>query len=168
MLIECKLKRQGGSVVDMGDGTAYHFKDDGTGRHVSNITVSKHIAILMGIPEGYAIPDEQLASMITPEAPGAQTKPDSAQVAATIVIQPTEANPVSQPDEGQTTVPVTTAPGGTDQRDSVDAVAELTEDTPIETIREVYLAEIGRVANANYKAQTLIAAIEAARKAKTA
>lgn len=168
MLIECKLKRQGGSVVDMGDGTVYHFKDDGTGRHVSNITVSKHIAVLMGIPEGYAIPDEQLASMITPEAPGVQTQPAPAPVAATIIVQPVQAEPVAQPEQSQTTEPVTPTPGAADQRDAVDTVAELTEDTPIETIREVYLAEIGRVANTNYKAQTLIAAIEAARKAKTA
>lgn len=163
MLIECKLKRQGGTVVDMGDGTTYHFKDDNTGRHVANITVSKHIAILMGIPEGYAIPDEQLATMVAPAAPGIQPAPEAPPVETKAVVDVAVQQATIDAAKKAEEDPPATAEVATD-----GAAAELTDDTPIETIREAYRAEIGREPNANYKAQTLIAHIEAARKAKTA
>lgn len=69
MKIELKLKRTGGSEIDMGDGTAYHFKpEDGRHEspHVAEVGDSGHVKRLLSI-EGYDIFD--------PEAPGAEPLP---------------------------------------------------------------------------------------------
>ena len=55
MLIECILKRDGGSKVDLGDNT-YHFAPDSEGRHVAMVADPDHIGRFLSISEGYRIP----------------------------------------------------------------------------------------------------------------
>lgn len=173
MLIECKLKRQGGSIVDMGDGTTYHFKDDGKGRHIASVSSSAHIGRLLGIAEGYCLFDDQVAAApaqgLAPAKPVATSNSQDAapqvqpiQQQATDALVQQVAATVAQQSVDQAKPP---APQP-DARDSVDPVAELSEDMPIEKLHEIYLAEIGKAPNGNYKAATLIAKIEAARQAK--
>lgn len=52
MLIECKLHRPGGTVVEIG-GREYHFKPDVDGRHVC-IVPTEVGERLLEIPEAYA------------------------------------------------------------------------------------------------------------------
>ena len=53
MKIESLIKRDGGTVVQIGD-IGYHFKDDGTGCHVCEVKDKTHAEKLLAIPEGYA------------------------------------------------------------------------------------------------------------------
>lgn len=52
MLIQSKLKREGGTIIGLGD-IDYHFKDDGKGNHVCEVTDESHIAKLLAITEGF-------------------------------------------------------------------------------------------------------------------
>ena len=52
MLIQSKLKREGGTLIGIGD-EEYHFKDDGKGNHVCEVTDEAHIAKLLSIKEGF-------------------------------------------------------------------------------------------------------------------
>lgn len=54
MKIECKCKRQNGSVIDI-DGTHYEFKPNADGAHVAEVTDTDHIERFLAIPEGYKI-----------------------------------------------------------------------------------------------------------------
>lgn len=58
MLIECKLQREGGSVVTIGEET-YHFKPQGGQKHVATVQDPAHVTILLGIPEAYAVCDSE-------------------------------------------------------------------------------------------------------------
>jgi hypothetical protein len=53
--IECKLKREGGTTVEMRDGTKIKFKPDATGAHVAEVTNPKHVQALLAVSEGYRI-----------------------------------------------------------------------------------------------------------------
>lgn len=57
MLIECILRRPGGTFVEL-DGVLYHFKpsaeDD---RHICDVENFNHVQIFLGIPEGYRAVD---------------------------------------------------------------------------------------------------------------
>ena len=87
MLIECILKRDGGTKVDLG-GTTYHFSPDSEGRHVAMVADPDHIGRFLSITEGYRIPRAMTAipaTSVTQVAPigavGAiapvTTKPDT-------------------------------------------------------------------------------------------
>lgn len=52
MLIECKLKRPNGTVIEL-DDTEYKFEADEKGAHVCEVTDQRHIDILLAIPEAY-------------------------------------------------------------------------------------------------------------------
>lgn len=54
MQIECKIKRKGGSDIEVG-GKTYEFRPDELGRHVCDVQDKKAIQCLMAIPEGYRI-----------------------------------------------------------------------------------------------------------------
>lgn len=61
MKIECILKREGGSKVEIGS-TEYHFAPQADGAHVAEVSNNGHIQRFLSIPEGYRIygePDEQ-------------------------------------------------------------------------------------------------------------
>lgn len=54
MKIESKIKRSGGSVIEM-FGTKYHFMPNAEGAHVAEVEDEDHIARFLAIPEGYKI-----------------------------------------------------------------------------------------------------------------
>ena len=54
MKIECILKREGGSKVEIG-GTEYHFAPQPDGAHVAEVSNNGHIQRFLSIPEGYRI-----------------------------------------------------------------------------------------------------------------
>lgn len=56
MDIECILKREGGSKIDL-DGTTYHFKPNTVGAHVADVEDKAHRNRFLAIPEGYQIYD---------------------------------------------------------------------------------------------------------------
>lgn len=54
MKIECILKREGGSVVDLG-GIEYHFEPVADGAHVADVEDKAHIDRFLSISEGYKL-----------------------------------------------------------------------------------------------------------------
>lgn len=50
--IECLIKRQGGSIIELGD-SKYHFKPNGDGNHVCDVPNEGHAAILLAIDTAY-------------------------------------------------------------------------------------------------------------------
>lgn len=52
MKVECKLKRDGGTKIDL-DGVEYHFKPLKDGAHVAEVTDEAHLERLQQIPEAY-------------------------------------------------------------------------------------------------------------------
>jgi|GEM_PF-6693299 len=52
MLIQSKLKREGGTLIGIGD-EEYHFKDDGNGNHVCDVKNESHVKKLLSITEGF-------------------------------------------------------------------------------------------------------------------
>lgn len=54
MKIECILKREGGSVVDLG-GIEYHFEPVEDGAHVADVADESHIDRFLSISEGYKV-----------------------------------------------------------------------------------------------------------------
>lgn len=54
MKIECILKREGGSVVDLG-GIEYHFEPLADGAHVADVADETHIDRFLSISEGYKV-----------------------------------------------------------------------------------------------------------------
>ncbi|MDF3073459.1 MAG: hypothetical protein K0S54_1126 [Alphaproteobacteria bacterium] len=54
MDIECKLKREGGTHVELGK-IDYHFAPLADGAHVADVQDDEHVARFLSIPEGYRI-----------------------------------------------------------------------------------------------------------------
>lgn len=54
MKIECKLKREGGSIIDI-EGVAYEFKPQADGAHVADVGNDAHAERFLSIPEAYGI-----------------------------------------------------------------------------------------------------------------
>jgi hypothetical protein len=54
MKVECILKREGGSIVEM-PGKTYHFAPDEHGRHVADVINEAHLQRFMQISEGYRL-----------------------------------------------------------------------------------------------------------------
>ena len=50
--IECLIKRQNGSIIELGD-IKYHFKANGAGDHVCDVGNEDHAAILLAIDTAY-------------------------------------------------------------------------------------------------------------------
>lgn len=74
LLIECFLKRPGGTRVDL-EGTVYHFTEAndplGLGRQACEVSNTKHAQRFLGIAEGYRILelDVEAAQTVTAPAP---------------------------------------------------------------------------------------------------
>lgn len=54
MKIECILKRDGGTVAEVG-GIEYHFSEQADGAHVAEVASTDHIERFLAIPEAYRI-----------------------------------------------------------------------------------------------------------------
>lgn len=68
MDIECILKREGGSKIDI-DGTTYHFKPIADGAHVAAVEDKTHRNRFLSISEGYQIYDGAVATPPVKTAP---------------------------------------------------------------------------------------------------
>lgn len=84
MQIECKLKRPGGSKIDIG-GVTYHFRpeneNDPHSPHVCDVKDKRHAQRFLGIPEGYCLPgDAPAPESPTPPAPPAANETSSGPV----------------------------------------------------------------------------------------
>lgn len=103
MLIECKIKRKGGSRIVMLDGTTYHFAPaDGANAapHVAFVTEPAHIERLLSITEGYRIAPAAAQATITAQMPEpAGAKPQAP--AAPAVDPDTKAPDQMEPDAHQ-------------------------------------------------------------------
>lgn len=85
MKIECILKREGGTHVELG-GIDYHFKPQADGAHVADIKDRAHIGKFLAISEGYLIYDPEEAA-----ADPAPAAPEAPAAAAGIAAAPAEA-----------------------------------------------------------------------------
>lgn len=69
MKIECTIKREGGTVVDLDDKT-YHFEPQEDGRHVADVEIEAHIERFLAVPESFRIlrtkPSEAVNTIIAP------------------------------------------------------------------------------------------------------
>lgn len=54
MKIECKLIREGGTIVQIGKNE-YHFAPQADGAHVADVADDEHVARFLAIPEAYKI-----------------------------------------------------------------------------------------------------------------
>lgn len=71
VLIECLLKRQGGTVVDL-PGETYHFKPASgvfLHPHVALVEDREHVACFLRVPEAYALADEHALPVAPKPAP---------------------------------------------------------------------------------------------------
>lgn len=76
MKIECKLKREGGSTIDIG-GVAYEFKPQADGAHVADVGNKEHAERFLSIPEAYGIYRAgKKEETVETKAPAAPTKPE--------------------------------------------------------------------------------------------
>jgi hypothetical protein len=162
-LIECILKRPGGSHVEMPvpgrDGEieymTYHFAPDQTGAHVAVVENMNHITRFMQIPEGYRI--LRLMNLPAAAAPapvmGAAAVPGPVTETAPVAVQVAPAAPAAQP-----TAPTALPEAGANGQFTEEQVAAL---------RAAFKAELGRDPHPKAKAETMIAQIEATRKARS-
>lgn len=71
MKIECLIHRPGGTIIDMIDGTVYHFAPQEDGRHVADVENPEHIQVFLAVPEGYRILRDGPEPVATVKAPPA-------------------------------------------------------------------------------------------------
>ena len=147
-VIECKVKRPGGSLISMSDGTEYRFSPDTIGRHVCVIDNMEHITRFMQIPD-YALL-QLVPSADAPVAPAPLHGPAA--------VLPEQSSDGTGGAEG----------GSAIDRDEIPAAdADGTYSAEAEaTIRTIFKAELGRVAPPKSKPETMVAQIESAREAR--
>lgn len=149
-LVECILKRAGGSKVEMADGTTYHFTPDQEGRHVAVVQDMSHVTRFMQIPEGYRI--LELISMAE---------------AAKTVVEPIKSGAITPaaPAKAETIQPV--------QAEAAQALPQPAEDgsftdEQVATIRAIFEKELNRAPHHKAKPETMVAQIEAGRAERAA
>lgn len=162
-IMECLIRRAGGSDVDMGDGTILAFRPNKEGLHVTIVEQMKHVTRLLQIdPPAY-----KLVTLVQPAAapvspPVVGVAPVQAETAA--VVPPTPVAPVPTPEPEKAPAPVIQpAP----QDDSLvlptpDADGVFT-DEQVAKLREIFKIELGRVAPPKSKPETMVAQIVGAR-----
>ena len=75
MKIECKNKREGGSLIDIG-GTEYHFQPLADGAHVADVANEEHVERFLSIPEAYGIYKAGKEETAKPKAPATPANPE--------------------------------------------------------------------------------------------
>lgn len=164
VIIESKIKRQGGTVIDFNtpdapDGiTRYHFKDDGFGNHVAPVENEDHIARFLSIREGFKL----FSSGAATGAGLAQTT--KAHTVPKVTAQSANTTPSQPTIEGQNAQTNEDAQGG----DGDNAEGEAQEDANSEAseddkARAEYERVFGVPARNNMKLETILAKIEAHR-----
>lgn len=99
MKIECVLKREGGTKIEM-DGVEYHFKPQADGAHVADIADRKHIGKLLTIPEGYLIYDAEQVAKPAPAADDSDDDQGNAAPASTEAAASAPQEPATEKTEG--------------------------------------------------------------------
>lgn len=66
MELRCKIEREGGTVVKIGN-TDYHFLPNANGDHVCFVSDKAHVSRFLAVPEGY----EQYSNLEAVESGGA-------------------------------------------------------------------------------------------------
>lgn len=148
IIIEALCHRPAGkNIIEMGDGTVYDFRDDGTGRQITAVSVEAHATRLLSITEGY-----RFAGVVMPAASGVL-------LAAAVGPQGTgEAGTTA------TTTTVATAPAATPPVPPVAAPTDAeVEVMSLGDLRALFATEIGKPASPKYSAEVLVAKIIAAR-----
>lgn len=155
MLVECILKRAGGTKVDL-DGIVYHFTDkndrSGLGRHIAIVGTKAHVQRFMQIPEGY-----QLADDLEPSAPAVLTTPAPVIAAAAPPVTLAEPDPVAPPP-----VPVADVEPTGAEVAALPTEEELA-DMDLDALRLQAEKEIGRKPSPKAKEALLISQILASR-----
>ncbi|WP_126975576.1 hypothetical protein [Frigidibacter oleivorans] len=154
LIIEALQKRPGGSHHRVGDGTAYHFADDGTGRHVCAIASADHAQQFLRVAEGFRLAGTTAATSIgvPPVSPAPAPQVSPAPVPAPGGVEPAATATVIEPTPAPTPAP---APATETPLALVDM--------SLDQLRDLFAKEVGREPNARAKAETLIAQIEATR-----
>lgn len=153
LIIECLLIRKGGTQVDIGDKTIYHFKDDGNGAHVATISNPEHIGILLGIREAYRVYGAAAVEAPLGVAPAATATIQPAPIVAPVIAPVAAPAPAIVPTPAPSIDPPTT----------LNAQLGLDANMDLDQLRAVFLQEVGREPNARAKPETMIAQIEAVR-----
>lgn len=169
-IIECKIKRPGGSTISMGDGTEYLFSPDNLGRHVAVIDSMAHITRFMQIP------DYTVLQLIASTAPAPASVPAQATPIVATVSKEVGGTSLDQTQTLQSEDVGTGSQEGAKTADDVET--SLTLPQPGEdgaysadaetTIRGIFKIELGRVAPPKSKPETMVAQILAAREARSA
>lgn len=128
MKIECKIRRQGGSVITL-DGKRYHFAPDDLGRHVAEVTHQAHIDRFLEIPGYREVADDG-------EAPATATTEAETLTPEEPELEP---EPVEEPEE----------PGEPEEPEEDD------EERALETARQAYREAFGKKPNARMHADTM-------------
>ena len=81
MKIECKLKREGGSTIEIG-GTTYEFLPDANGAHVAEVANTEHAERFLAIPEAYGIHGKVKAASVKDADEGDEGEGDENPVTA--------------------------------------------------------------------------------------
>ena len=148
MLIRCKLKRPGGTPVDvLGDGRLVKFSPDENDDHVAMVTDPRQIERLLSITEAYSIHTGPAAATAVVEAAGTTSKPVPVPEPVIPAAEPVAQLIETEPD--QTHAPAPPAA-------SLDEMGD-------DDLRAVFLAEVKRTPHHNAKRETLISQIEATR-----
>lgn len=132
MKIECKCKREGGSVIDI-DGIQYEFKPGADGAHVAEVTKTEHIERFLAIPEGYKIHGK------------AEAKPKK--VAEKTVPVTDEGN--EDGDEGE-------------ENEGNEEGAGDEPELDLDALRQAYTEQFGKAPHPSMKAESILAKLEAA------
>lgn len=131
MLIECILKRDGGSKVDLG-GITYHFAPDSEGRHVAMVADPDHIGRLLSITEGYRIPRASTSAT----AQAAVTAP----IGAVGAVAPATVTAAQEPVVDA--VDLTEAPNEPEKADEAPVETAEGEPAPLESMTKEQLAAL--------------------------
>lgn len=147
LMIECKLIRKGGSIVDL-PGGPYHFKPGTDGAHVCAISDPDDIAALLGIKEGYRIYRPKVD--VSDVAPVVQPEPAKAEKA------PAKTKAEKADAKATAAAP---APMGLDNKPGEEAMAAMSRDE----VAAIFEAEIGRAPSEVAEIEVMIAQIVAKR-----
>lgn len=121
MIIECLLKRLGGSHVELGD-KVYHFAPNDKEHHVCAVEQEDHISTLLAIPEGY-------------RQYGAKAEP----TINLSKLQAGSADPIDNGGQAAATTTTSSQPGATTE--------QLTDEQELERLRAMYLERFGKKAH---------------------
>lgn len=154
MLIQCTIKRQGGSRVTLGD-QRYHFAPDDLGRHVAEVTDEAHIARLLSISAYVALGDDapvaaaatDAARTLTPQEPHDADTTDDGRDAGVQGAQDGDLPAAGQGDD----------PAG---EGAAQDGQKAPEDVELEAAREAYREAFGKAAHPRAHASTLWQRIE--------